>query len=103
MNASIIRVLPQQSLWIVHNQPHKSTIAPSFQIPPTKLVDRSYSAYKRTVACSSQIPPTKLVDRSYSAYKKGGDTPVPNSTNCSWWIVHIRPTEGLAHAIRNPT
>ena len=37
-------------------------------IPPTKLVDRSYSAYRGNSRLR-QIPPTKLVDRSYSAYR----------------------------------
>src|SRR5436190_1916952 len=30
------------------------------KIPPTKLVDRSYSAYKKTVACSSQNPTNEV-------------------------------------------
>src|SRR2546422_11757032 len=70
----------QRSWWIVHTQPTK-----------------------RAGHTRSQIPPTKLVDRSYGAYKKGGAHPGPKSHQRSWWIVHIRPTEGLAHAIRNPT
>ncbi len=37
-------------------------------IPPTQLVDRSYSAYIENAARPSRIPPTQLVDRSYSAY-----------------------------------
>src|SRR2546422_9528115 len=58
----------------------------SVRIPPTKLVDRSYSAYKKTVAYSSRIPPTKLVDRSYSAYKSSSElrgfcSPI----NAVWW------------------
>src|SRR6266516_1857084 len=61
---------------------YKKAVACSSQIPPTKLVDRSYSAYKKAVACSSQIPPTKLVDCSYSAYKKAvARMLVPNPTN----------------------
>src|SRR6266550_8740891 len=48
----------QRSWWIVHTLPTK-----------------------KAVACSSQIPPTKLVDRSYSAYKKGCRMLVPNPTN----------------------
>jgi hypothetical protein len=35
-------------------------------IPPTQLVDRSYSAYKDAAPRPSGIPPTQLVDRSYS-------------------------------------
>ena len=39
------------------------------QIPPTQLVDRSYSAYGSLQGrFFPQIPPTQLVDRSYSAY-----------------------------------
>src|SRR3989442_617058 len=44
------------------------------QIPPTQLVDRSYSAYRAAHAVPSQIPPTQLVDGSYSAYKRDGRT-----------------------------
>src|SRR5205809_7767451 len=55
---------------------YKNDVACSSQIPPTKLVDRSYSVYKKAVACSSQIPPTKLVDRSYPAYKAAASSAV---------------------------
>src|SRR2546425_1044488 len=67
----------------------------------------------------SRIPPTALVDGSYSAYKTTGITAVPNPTNTvggwfilglqndwhhgrpeshqrSWWMVHTRPTKQLA-------
>ena len=44
----------------------------SSQIPPTQLVDRSYSAYGTAQRLGfPQIPPTQLVDRSYSAYSRG--------------------------------
>jgi hypothetical protein len=49
-------------------------------IPPTQLVDRSYSAYTTAMSSGSRIPPTQLVDRSYSAYTRGR-TPVRNPTN----------------------
>ncbi|MGH9427455.1 MAG: IS200/IS605 family transposase, partial [Terriglobia bacterium] len=54
------------SWWIVHTQPTKETAAHSSQIPPTQLVDRSYSAYRAAPWACLPIPPTQLVDRSYS-------------------------------------
>src|SRR5262249_39770010 len=43
-----------------------------FEIPPTQLVDGSYSAYNGPHAehAVSEIPPPQLVDRSYSAYNE---------------------------------
>ena len=38
------------------------------QIPPTQLLDRSYSAYTSARRGPVQIPPKRLVDRSYFAY-----------------------------------
>src|SRR2546427_219038 len=40
-----------------------------------------------------KIPPTKLVDRSYSAYKKTVSCACPKSHQRSWWIVHTQPTK----------
>ena len=62
----------QRSCWIFHILPTSASPGrPGPQIPPTQLVDRSYSAYKRVSGkAGSQIPPTQLVDRSYSAYKR---------------------------------
>src|SRR2546422_10508556 len=60
--------------------------------PPTKLVDRSYSAYKEAVACSSQIPPTKLVDCSYSAYKEAASSAVS--------VVPSTQFGGIANGVR---
>src|SRR5207253_78405 len=44
---------------------------------------------------SVRIPPTKLVDRSYSAYKGPSNAP-PKSHQRSWWIVHTQPTKAAA-------
>src|SRR5215831_17315351 len=60
----------QRSWWIVHTQPQRTTHTSSGGIPPTQLVDRSYSAYKRRRILLPGIPPTQLMDRSYSAYKR---------------------------------
>ncbi|MEK6324609.1 MAG: hypothetical protein AABN33_23455, partial [Acidobacteriota bacterium] len=57
----------QHSWWIVHTRPTRDNCAGA-RIPPTQLVDRSYSAYTEAAARPSGIPPTQLVDRSYSAY-----------------------------------
>ena len=39
-----------------------------------------------------RIPPTKLVDRSYSAYTDWSSVPrFPESHQRSWWIVHTQP------------
>jgi hypothetical protein len=89
--------------------PTKDSGARSGQVPPTRLVDCSYSAYKEHVASrlpnptnavgglfipslqrarrglDSQIPPTQLVDCSYSAYKERADGSIPKSHQRSWW------------------
>src|SRR4030095_8570971 len=87
------------------------------QIPPTQLVDRSYSTYKAAPSaprCPNptnavggslilslqgerparlpQIPPTQLVDGSYSAYIAATTELLPESHQRSWWMVHPQPT-----------
>src|SRR5882724_12171100 len=51
---------------------------------------------------SSAIPPTQLVDRSYSAYTDG-NAQLPESHQRSWWIVHTRPTRTGTRSSPNPT
>jgi len=50
-------------------------------IPPTQLVDRSYSAYSGLRRAFSGIPPTQLVDCSYSAYNEAAARLFWNPTN----------------------
>jgi hypothetical protein len=50
------------------------------------------------------IPPTQLVNCSYSAYTKETAATRPESHQRSWWIVHIRPTQKrLPPLVPNPT
>ena len=44
-NACPVRESPQRSWWILHTHPTQKSVG-SPRIPPTKLVDRSYSAFK---------------------------------------------------------
>jgi|SRR6185369_38283 len=97
------QVRQRSSLCVVFSDLRLRVLNPTnsgvFEIPPTQLVDRSYSAYSRTAARWSRIPPTQLVDGSYSAYgrtaarekentkaKEGGRLPweaeYEQSTNC---------------------
>ena len=97
---------------------------------PTNAVGGSFifSLQRAAAHVPSRIPPTQLVDRSYSAYRERRRTSVPNPTNAvggsfifslqrtpahvrvpeshqrSWWIVHIQPTDSPAHVrVPNPT
>src|SRR2546426_10172494 len=66
----------QRSWWIVHTQPAETRAAPPSRIPPTQLVDRSYSPTETRAAPPSRIPPTTLVERSYSAGQDASSAPV---------------------------
>src|SRR5262249_54337713 len=52
----------------IPTNPPSARPSPFTQIPPTQLVDLSYSAYKREATFGPVIPPTQLVDTSYFAY-----------------------------------
>jgi hypothetical protein len=88
---------------------------------PTGVGEAFISSLHRRCQRSSGIPPTQLVDCSYSAYINAAERPVPNPTNAvggsfilslqndcrtprpesyqrSWWIVHTQPTERLPNA-----
>jgi hypothetical protein len=60
------------------------------------------SAPTRGTGPGPQIPPTQLVDRSYSPYKHLAARS-PESHQRSWWIVHTRPTNISRRALPNPT
>ncbi len=57
---------------------------------------------ERTGQPASRIPPTQLVDCSYSAYT-ATRTRLPESHQRSWWIVHTSPTRPRERAFLNPT
>src|SRR5437773_1231497 len=59
-----LRKSHQRSWWIVHTQPQKKPKHAPPQIPPTQLVDRSYSAYKEAYAPASPNP-TNAVGGSF--------------------------------------
>src|SRR6185503_19561338 len=79
----------QRSWWIVHTQPTSRGPRPS-RIPPTQLVDRSYSAYIQRAATLAN--PTNGVGGSFilSLHPEGRDP--RESHQRSWWIVHTQPT-----------
>src|SRR6185436_16734626 len=55
-------------------------------------------------AASSRIPPTQLVDWSYSAYQTRSQPPLPESHQRSWWIVHTQPgRHATSRLLPNPT
>src|SRR6266516_1857085 len=67
----------QRSWWIVHTLPTKklSHARPKSHQRSWWIV-HTLPTKKLSHACSSQIPPTKLVDRSYSAYKEAASSAV---------------------------
>src|SRR5882724_671234 len=68
------------------------------RIPPTQLVDCSYSAYKGRERAAPRIPPTQLVDCSYSAYKDRRAS-APNPTKA---LVDCLPLRCYAALLRRP-
>src|SRR5215471_11293243 len=66
---------------ILHTRPTRSPPPRLPQIPPTQLVDCSYSAYTGEPRLPPVIPPTQLVDCSYPAYKRRTPTSFGNPTN----------------------
>jgi REP-associated tyrosine transposase len=59
----------QRSWWILHTQPTEARQPGFQQIPPTQLVDSSYSAYRGSAAASLSANPTKAVrGRSYENF-----------------------------------
>src|SRR5205809_377734 len=71
---------------------------------PTNAVGGSFilSLQKGMAAPFPKIPPTQLVDRSYSAYKTTRAPPVPNPTNAVGGLfifsAHALPSEKLSTA-----
>src|SRR5882724_10872312 len=88
----------QRSWWIVHTQPTGRLAGARSQIPPTQLVDRSYSAYRTTRG--GPVPnPTNAVGGSFIlSLQDDSRAPGPKSHQRSWWIVHTQPTGRLAGA-----
>src|SRR5678815_5932100 len=88
----------QRSWWIVHTQPTEAHDARCSRIPPTQLVDRSYTTYRG--ARRSLLPnPTNAVGGSFIHNLQRRTTlAAPESHQRSWWIVHTQPTE--AHDAR---
>jgi hypothetical protein len=68
LDTQVFRAIPPTQLVDRSYSAYISAAARPSRIPPTALVDRSYSAYIQSAARPSRIPPTALVDRSYSAY-----------------------------------
>jgi len=102
--------------WIVHTQPTKQLAAPIPRIPPTQLVDCSYSAYKTARGAHSPNPtnavgglfilslqnsscsrdvfpnPTNAVGGLFTlGLQNSSRRPFPESHQRSWWIVHTQP------------
>src|SRR2546426_10728842 len=74
------RIPPTQLVDCSYSADKKSDRTPP-RIPPTQLVDCSYSAYKNGRPNASRILPTQLVGCSYSAYKNSRPNASPNPTN----------------------
>src|SRR6185503_17084015 len=82
----------QRSWWIVHTLPTYALSGTRLQIPPTQLVDRSYSAYIRAVR-NPVANPTNAVGGSFIlCLHTRCPEPGCKSHQRSWWIVHTLPT-----------
>src|SRR5256885_2152073 len=68
---------------------------PAPRIPPTQLVDRSYTAYTETPCLPN---PTNAVGGSF-IHSLHRDALPPESHQRSWWIVHTQPTQRLAETL----
>src|SRR6185369_18075871 len=73
------------------------------QIPPTQLVDPSYSAYKERQARAPLPNPTNAVGGSFILSLQGetGARSAPKSHQRSWWILHTQPTRRDRRALRS--
>src|SRR2546422_5677354 len=90
----------QRSWWIVHTQPTKGLGAHPSRIPPTQLVDRSYSAYKGTGR--APLPnPTNAVGGSFIlSLQWTGGRAVPNRTDVVRGLVILSIETGLGWGSR---
>src|SRR6185436_10926194 len=85
----------QRSWWIVHTQPTGNLHPAGFRIPPTQLVDRSYSTYRQP-APGRVCNPTNAVGGSFIPNLQATCTRLGlESHQRSWWIVHTQPTGNL--------
>ncbi len=89
----------QRSWWFVHTRPTRDDGQAS-RIPPTQLVDRSYSAY--TGRWAGFPNPTNAVGGSFILGLHGTMGRHPESHQRSWWIVDTRPTRDDGQASRIP-
>src|SRR6185503_19316658 len=95
----------QRSWWIAHTQPRRRATSRLFP-NPTNAVGGLFilSLQDAQPAASSRIPPTQLVDCSYSAYKTRNRAPLPESHQRSWWIAHTQPRRrATSRLFPNPT
>src|SRR2546426_734084 len=86
----------QRSWWIVHTQPTETADRLGFpQIPPTQLVDCSYSTYRNSWQARLPPNPTNAVGGLFilNLQKQLAGSASPKSHQRSWWIVHTQPTE----------
>src|SRR6185295_2576132 len=82
----------QRSWWIVHTQPTRDASLGVSQIPPTQLVDRSYSAYTRRQPRGLPNPTNAVGGSFILSLHATPDSGSPESHQRSWWIVHTQPT-----------
>src|SRR5258707_319093 len=96
----------QRSWWIVHTQPTRTGAASPVFPNPTNAVGGSFILSLHGLEQRppfSRIPPTQLVDCSYSAYTDWSSVPrFSESHQPSWWIGHTRAIRRLAGKMANP-
>src|SRR2546430_312725 len=82
--------------WIIHTQPTEPAGRLGCpQIPPTQLVDCSYSTYRNSWQARLPPNPTNAVGGLFilNLQKQLAGSASPKSHQRSWWIVHTQPTE----------
>src|SRR6266436_8283963 len=82
----------QRSWWIVHTQPTYCISRARSRIPPTQLVDCSYSAYILHQPRSLPNPTNAVGGLFILSLHTASAARAPESHQRSWWIVHTPPT-----------
>src|SRR5215813_12544089 len=81
---------------MVHTQPTEAQARCGPAIPPTQLVNGSYSAYGSASALRSCNPTNAVGEWFILSLRKRKRAAVLQSHQRSWWMVHTQPTEAQA-------
>ena len=93
----------QRGWWIVHT-PYIAMPERCSGIPPTQLVDRSYSAYIANAGAFFRNPTNAVGGSFILSLHRECRSVVPEYHQRSWWIVHTQPTRRAAEDLfLNPT